>query len=81
MKFNLDFHPASDEPTDPGDYLLFNQCDGYHIAEAWFEENGEFISFAWFAGGLVSKSFYRAWALLPDTVKTLYDVFAEKKEG
>jgi hypothetical protein len=79
MKFDLDFRPASEVPTQPGDYLLYNQCDDYHVVEAWFDEDGEFEGFWFFAAAQpVSKDFYRAWALLPDAVKTLYDVFAKK---
>lgn len=37
MDFNLNFRPASETPTEPGDYLLYNQCDGYHVVEAWFD--------------------------------------------
>lgn len=77
MKFDLDFRPASETPTERGDYLLYNQCDGYHIAEAWFDD-GEFVGFYFHAQGFASPNFYRAWALLPDTAKTLYDVFAKK---
>jgi len=77
MKFELDFRPVSETPTERGSYLLYNQCDGYHIAEAWFID-GEFITFAWFADGPVDKDFYCAWALLPDGTKTLYDAFAKK---
>jgi hypothetical protein len=79
MKFDLDFRPASETPTQPGDYLLYNQCDGYHIAEAWFED-GEFQSFCIWPAHIVSSDFYCAWALLPDTIKTLYDLFAKKPE-
>lgn len=79
MKFDLDFHPASEEPTQPGDYLLYNQCDGYHIAEAWFDD-GCFTCFHHWSHGVVPKNFYRAWALLPDSVKTMYDLFAKKPE-
>jgi len=77
MNFDLKFHPSSEKPTERGDYLLYNQCDGYHIAEARFYD-GEFFSFAWFADGLIDKDFYCAWALLPDGTKTLYDAFAKK---
>jgi hypothetical protein len=79
MKFELDFRPASETPTEPGDYIIYNQCDGYHIVEAWFE-GGIFLSFAVFAGEIVSKSFYRAWAKLPESHTTMYAAFA-KKDG
>jgi hypothetical protein len=77
LNFDLEFHQASEEPTEPGDYLLYNQCDGYHVAEAWFPE-GEFCGFYFWPHDHVSPNFYCAWAKLPDTVKTLYDVFAKK---
>jgi hypothetical protein len=81
LKFELDFHPASEEPTKPGDYLLYNQCDGYHVVEAHFYDDGEFDGFYFFASAKpVSADFYRAWALLPDSVKTMYDAFAKKDE-
>ena len=79
MKFDLDFRPASETPTKPGNYLLYNQCDGYHVVEAWFSEDGEFEGFWFFAASRpVSKDFYCAWARLPDAAKTLHDVFAKK---
>lgn len=78
MKFELDFRPASEMPKQPGDYLLYNQCDGYHIAEAHFDD-GEFDAFYSFAcAHRYSKDFYCAWALLPDSVKTMHDAFAKK---
>lgn len=78
--FDLKFHPASDKPTEPGDYLLYNQCDGYHVAKAWFGDNGEFVGFWFFAASRpIPEDFYCAWALLPDGVKTMYDAFAKKE--
>ena len=79
MKFDLDFRPVSEEPTEPGDYLLYNQCDGYHIAEAHFDDD-EFDAFYSFACTCrYGTDFYRAWAKLPDTIKTLYELFAKKE--
>lgn len=81
MKFDLDFRPASETPTVPGDYLLYNQCDGYHVVEARFYDDGEFDDFYVFASSCpVSRNFYRAWALLPDAVKTMHGIFARKDE-
>ncbi len=75
MKFDLDFRPASEVPTVEGDYVLYNQCDGYHVVEAWFDE-GEFCGFYFFANPkAVSKDFYCAWAPLPKC-NSLYDAFA-----
>lgn len=78
-KFELDFRPASEDPTTPGDYLLYNQCDGYHVVEAWFTD-GEFVGFWPFAASKpVSKDFYRAWALLPDSTNTMFVAFGKKE--
>lgn len=74
--WSLDFRPASERPTEQGDYILYNQCDGYHIVEAWFDD-GEFSDFWVFAASKpISKDFYCAWAKLPDTLKDLYPKFA-----
>lgn len=78
MNFELKFRPSSEAPTERGDYLLYNQCDGYHVAEGRFDE-GEFTGFHFFADpNPISEDFYCAWALLPDGVKTMYDAFAKK---
>lgn len=78
-KFELEFHPVSEEPTEPGDYVIYNQCDGLHIVEAWFD-GGEFIDFWEFAAPhAVGRDFYRAWAKLPDSME-LYKVFSRDAE-
>lgn len=71
----LDFKHQSVMPTELGDYVLFNQCDGYHIAEAMFEDD-EFLEFRMHCRS-VSADFYQAWAKMPDT-NDLYDQFADK---
>lgn len=77
-KFDLNFFISSERPTEPGDYLIYNQCDGYHVAEAWFDE-GEFQGFYFHAQGFASPDFYCAWAKLPDSVRTMYDLFAKER--
>ncbi len=77
--FNLIWHPVGEEPDSPGDYILYNQCDGYHIVEGHFyADTGEFDEFRFFAGPSVTKDFYRAWAKLPEGHTTMYDLFAKK---
>ncbi len=75
----LDFKPQAETPTTSGDYILYNQCDGYHIAEAMFErhDGGKFMGFFSFMGHEYEPDTYQAWALLPDTAK-LYELFADK---
>lgn len=77
MRCDLEFFPANVEPTEEGDYLLFNQCDGYHIVEAWIVD-GVFAGFYFFANPQpVSREFYRAWAKLPCTQR-MFEAFAKK---
>lgn len=82
--FDLTFHPNTTSPTDEGWYLLYNQCDGYHLAEATFDDTGEFDCFwnSWegknSSGMHYGTEMYCAWAKLPDTLKDLYDTFARK---
>lgn len=80
MNFELNFRPGQEVPDTEGDYLLYNQCDGYHIAEAWFVD-GAFCGFYFWPNEHVSPRFYCAWAKLPDTTKELYEAFAEKRTG
>lgn len=77
LNWMLEWHPASEEPTQEGDYLLYNECDGYHVAECLFEEDGTPNGFTFFADGgsyPVTRDFYEAWARLPNT-KLLYGYF------
>jgi hypothetical protein len=81
MNFNLIFMPQVQLPHEEGDYVLYNQCDGFHIAEAWFDD-GEFLGFRfWAADGYVPDDAFQAWAKLPDPIKQLYDAFADKPIG
>jgi hypothetical protein len=78
----LEFHPSTETPTERGDYLLYNQCDGYHIAEYWDgqrEQHGIEPGFRFFAApGIVGPDFYSAWAKLPNTLTDLYPRFARR---
>lgn len=77
LTFQLLFRSADEEPTEPGWYLLYNQCDGFHQVEAWCDEDGEFTGFReWCANDYFPKDGYCAWARLPDTEGALYDTFA-----
>ncbi len=65
MKLELDFRPASEPPTEEGDYVLYNQCDGYHVAGARFYGN-EFDGFCFFGEfDPEPKDCYQAWEKLP----------------
>lgn len=80
MKFDLVFHHQSIQPTERGDYLLYNQCDGFHRAEAGFSDDGSFEYFyEWIPTGISTfeAEHYQAWAKLPDSLD-LYDAFADK---
>ncbi len=74
MKLDLDFRPVSEDPTEEGDYVIYNQCDGYHIVESHFED-GEFVDFYFWPFKPVGKDFYRAWAKLPEA-SALYGEFS-----
>lgn len=77
MKFSLLIKPQAEVPTEAGDYLLYNQCDGFHIVEAHFFEDGSFDGFYSFMGEEFKDDSYMAWAKLPDT-DLMYQVFADK---
>lgn len=77
-KFDLVFQPASVAPTERGDYLIYNQCDGYHIVEPFFDDDGDFLAFHTFMGNFIDPDFYCAWALLPDAVRVMFDAFADR---
>jgi len=84
MNVNLNFKAASVDPIDDGDvfgeYLLYNQCDGYHIAYAHFAE-GVFDGFRNFLGTCsYERDFYAAWAKLPDCNDVLYPAFGRTRE-
>lgn len=66
----LTFYPVSKKPTidcEGKTALLYNPCDGYHLAERiCFNENGEFEGFYPFLGKRFSDDFYILWAILPE---------------
>lgn len=80
MNFHLEFRSVGNVPTralNGRSFLLYNQCDGYHIAEAMFAGDGKFQHFHFFARGeAIEDDFYVAWAVLPDTLGRLYPHFA-----
>lgn len=80
MKFDLVFHHQSIAPTEAGEYLLYNQCDGYHWAEAYFFNDGSFNAFFTFMHEEFSPDTYQAWAKLP-SARVLYEKFADKPVG
>ena len=66
--FVLQFRPASEEPkqsSEGKECIVFNPCDGYHIGEAVFWDDGDFEGFRPFAQENLDKDFYTAWAELP----------------
>jgi hypothetical protein len=77
MLFHLHFLPQATAPQTPGKFLLWNQCDGYHHAEARFFEDGSFRGFFTFMGDEFPADTYQAWARLPDTA-CLYEQFGDK---
>jgi hypothetical protein len=81
MLFNLEFRPQAENPLVKGQYLLYNQCDGYHKAHARFYKDGTFDGFFTFTGEEFPPDTYQAWARLPDT-QSLYETFGDKpREG
>lgn len=83
LKFDIVFYPVSKKPIK-ADYgtecVLYNQCDGYHIAYPRFYEDGDFRGFYTFMGKEFSEDFYCAWAKLPPTLNKLFDAFSIKRE-
>lgn len=76
LPFPLVFHAVGTLPTNAGTYLLYNQCDGYHLVDAWFDD-GEFQFFHfWMNRSPITDDFYVAWAELPDTVGSLFSHFS-----
>lgn len=78
MRLALEFFPQRESPKeDGGDYLLYNQCDGFHVVQAHVTD-GEFLGFKfWAQPEFIPDDFYQAWAKLPDT-DALYEAFADK---
>lgn len=76
-QFRLHFRFYREDPTEEGDYLLYNQCDGYHLVSAAFED-GEFLGFYSWGGGLVDRNHFRAWAKLPVSHEDLFNIFSKE---
>ncbi|MDO8415504.1 MAG: hypothetical protein Q7S87_04765 [Agitococcus sp.] len=76
----LNFRPTSEKPTADGDYIIYNQCDGYHVVSAWIID-GEFEGFHFFADKkTIPEDWYCAWALLPcPNDSGLFEKFARKQ--
>lgn len=72
--FSLDFRPSFESASEPCDVVLYNRCDGFHIAEAKFE-GAEFLGFFPFIGDAYPQSFFDAWARLPDPNRDLRPLF------
>lgn len=64
-------------PTVPGDYLVLNPCDGYHLVQAHFDEDGSFAGFWQFAGPEFTRDCYIAWAYVYDSA-ALAAIFQSK---
>jgi len=76
----LGFHAVGSEPpkgSSSDTFLLYNPCDGLHIAYGrWYAEGG-FAGFFDFLGkNEYGDDFYDAWAMLPDCNDVLFPVFA-----
>jgi len=80
VSFSLVFKHQSEQPTEHGDYLIYNQCDGYHLVEARFMPDGSFLGFYdWCGMDPYPDDFYVAWAILPASATGgLYERFADK---
>ena len=76
----LNFRPTSEKPTADGDYIIYNQYDGYHIVRARIID-GEFNGFHYFTGSkTIPNAAYCAWALLPcPNDSGLFAKFARKQ--
>lgn len=77
MQLGLTFFPQRESPKEEGDYVIYNQCDGFHIVQARVED-GEFLGFQfWAQPEFITDDSYQAWAKLPGT-DALYEAFADK---
>lgn len=79
MTFRTKFRPQRQMPTAKGEYLLYNQCDGFHLATARFNDDRSFAGFFTFMGHRYDEETYQAWALLPSS-GSLYLQFSVGKE-
>jgi len=78
----LNFYPVGVAPSKVGPhhtFLLYNQCDGYHIAFGRWDEEGAFEGFFDFLGESEYRDdFYEAWAGLPDCNDVLFPAFGSR---
>jgi len=59
--------PAAGEDDIYCEYLLWNQCDGFHIASVAEFEDGKFMHFGDFMGSYTwGPNDFQAWAPLPE---------------
>jgi hypothetical protein len=59
--------PAAGEDDIYCEYLLWNQCDGFHIASLALFDDGKFVGFSHFMGSPTwSPDEFQAWAPLPE---------------
>jgi hypothetical protein len=82
------FVPMSVKPQFTGSHdaavLLYNQCDGLHIAYARFlgneeDETNGFSGFWEFAGSEHNPEHFAAWAYLPDCNEHLFPIFGDPR--
>jgi hypothetical protein len=81
--FQLDFQQVGVVPAqalEDRDVVLYNPCDGYHIATIHFDDEGMFDGFWPFGGKEFTEDHYCAWALLPDCNADLRPVFAAEDD-
>lgn len=66
----IKFYPVSQSPTPDvqgSTFLLYNRCDGYHLAEHASFDDGVFYGFySWGFQNYFDTDFYVAWAVLPN---------------
>ena len=74
MKFHLKFYKSTITPTCVGEYLLYNRCDGFHIAEAKFDDEKNFMGFFRLPNLEFDHDTYHAWAVLPESTR-LFEKF------
>ena len=59
--------------------MLLNKCDGYHLAEPMFDDQGNFECFYLEGGDFAYPDgrFYEAWGALPDSFEELHPIFVD----
>jgi len=77
----LEFHANTEPPSNTqGDdvehceFVLWNQCDGFHLAYRAMYDDGQFICFEDFTGRSTwNPGDFQAWARLPEVNSSLYE--------